>query len=51
MMMNNQMPAKPPVELTPEEIARRKRRAEERVKFKRFIPEEDPRNLEVSGGY
>lgn len=42
-----QQHVKPVVQATPEEIARRKRREEERAKFKRHIPEENPENLKV----
>ena len=48
---NGMGPQKPIIELSPEEIERKKKRQEERSKFKRFIPEEDPKNLIVSGGY
>ncbi|KAL4459892.1 hypothetical protein ABPG74_003418 [Tetrahymena malaccensis] len=50
-MSINQQHVIPQIQLTPEEIARKQKRLELKNKFQRQIPEENPNNLKVEGGY
>ncbi|EAR90881.2 SPFH domain/band 7 family protein (macronuclear) [Tetrahymena thermophila SB210] len=50
-MLINQQHVLPQIQLTPEEIARRQKRLDFKNKFQRQIPEENPDNLKVEGGY